>query len=142
MRPDPGSIIGITLVLGIVALFIGSLVSAIILRAAAHWAIKLEIEFWSAFGTVFFAGLVNCTIGFVVGALVGPENPSALLLGELGMLFVNFLVLTIFVSVRHTLPSGKAMKVVAYMYGISILIGVLIGAAFAAVFLFTGVLQP
>jgi hypothetical protein len=144
MRPDPASVVPFFLMLAALGAFIGGLVSAIVLRAAAHWALRLEIEFWSAFGTVFFASLVNGAIGFVAGLAMSTafhENPALLLPGELAMLLVNFLVLSVFVSARHTLTFRQAMKVVLYMYLIVLLIVVVVGAAVTGALLFTGVLR-
>ena len=60
-----GMIIG-----GTIGLLIGGLIGAIILRAAAKWVLKQDIEFGNAFVTVVLAFLAQGALGFVIGLVI------------------------------------------------------------------------
>jgi len=128
-----------------IAAFVGSLLAAMVLRAAAHWALRLEIEFWSAFETVFFAGLVNGAIGFAAGFAMRAafrDRPDLLLYGQLAMLVVNFLVLSVVIRWRQELSFRQSLKVTLHMYLILLLIAAVAGAAVVAALYFAGLLRP
>jgi hypothetical protein len=132
VRPEHGHVVAGTVIAAAMLLFVGSLLAAILLRATAQWVMKRQIEFWSAYSTVFYATLVNLGIGFVTGiaARVGfPEHPGVFAWTQLGMVFVYFLVTALFVRTRQKVTLLEAMLLCLCMYWLALAIIVLVGAA-------------
>jgi len=143
VRPEPGHAVAITVIAAATWLFVGSLIGAVLLRATAQWVMKLKIEFWSAYGTVFYANLVNLGIAFVTGVTlrVGlPKYPGVFVLAELGLVFVYFLVTTVFVRTWQKMTLLHAMLVCLCMYWMAIFIIAVVGATVWRVLLWVGLL--
>jgi hypothetical protein len=105
-------------------LFIGALVGAVILRAAAKWAEKMEIPFWSAVGTVLVYTLADLAIGMVVALLagvMGDKPKHSMVHGLVGP--VAFLLQSAVISGRHNVTFGKGIKISIFMWLVTLLIG-------------------
>ena len=67
---------------GLIGCFLGSLISAVFLRAASKWVVKLEVPFGKAYWIVFSAFVINFIIGFIFGLLAeskGSIGPAEIL---------------------------------------------------------------
>ena len=96
-----------------------------ILRAAAKWAEKMEIPFWSAVGTVLVYSLANLAIGSVVALLAGVmgAGPKHAMLQGLAAP-VGFLLQSAVISGRHNVAFGKGIKISIFMWLVTLLIGI------------------
>jgi hypothetical protein len=129
---------------GLFALVVGSLISAILLRAAAQWMKRLVIPFGSAYVTVLGAGLVNMVIGFGLGVMVGMitgGKPGSLLGLQIAMFLIGFLITAAFISSRHSVTYGDALFIEIGMFLIALAIGVILGVVVFAVVFGMGILM-
>jgi len=110
---------------GLVGLFIGVLVGAVILRAAAKWAEKLDLPFWSSVATVLIYSLGGCAIGFVAALLAGVmgDGPKHQMLEGL-VAPAGFLLQSAVISGRHKLSFGKGIKISIFMWLVTLLTGI------------------
>ncbi|MGD9855563.1 MAG: hypothetical protein AB7U20_11505 [Planctomycetaceae bacterium] len=108
-----------------------SLIGAVFLRAAAHWAEKLEIPFGAARTTVLLSLLIAFAIGLPVAFMF-----SAIGLGEwttqVFVVAVQFVALSMIIAKREKLSFSKAARIAGCMMVIGLSIGILI-AGFAFV---------
>jgi hypothetical protein len=116
-------------------LSIGVLLGAVILRAAAKWAEKMDLPFWSSVGTVFIYSLASCAIGSVVALLVGEmgDGPRQRMLEGL-VAPAGFLVQSAVISGRHKLSFGKGIKISIFMWLVTLLIGIAVAVVTIGVF--------
>jgi hypothetical protein len=140
---EAGTIVGM-IIGGLIGLAVGSLISAILLRAAAHWMKKIDIPFGSAYGTMFSAGLVNMVIAFVLGLAVGAVSggkPGSLLGLQVALFLISFLIQAAFISSRHAMSFSDAILIEAGMFLIALAIGLILGIVVFAIFFGMGMLM-
>jgi hypothetical protein len=140
---EAGMIVGV-IIAGLIGLVLASLISAILLRAAAQWMKKLVIPFGSAYGTVFSAGLVNMVIAFFLGLAVGAVSggkPGSLLGLQIAMFLIGFLIQAAFISSRHSVTFSDAILIEIGMFLIALAIGLILGVVVFAVLFGMGVLM-
>ena len=127
-----GMIIG-----GTIGLLIGGLIGAIILRAAAKWVLKQDIEFGNAFVTVVLAFLAQGALGFVIGLVItvmsGNPEPAGIVAQGIAMP-LGFLVYSGIVQTRlRTASFGQACLVTlacaAIGLGIALVVGLVFGVS-------------
>jgi hypothetical protein len=130
--------IGMT-VLGVsgalVALSILVLVGAVLLRAAAKWAERLDLPFWSSVETVSIYTLGGCALGFVMAylaSLVGDVPKQHVLQGTVAPL--GFLLQSAVISGRHRVSFGKGIKISIFMMLVSLLVGIAVGVVTIGIF--------
>jgi hypothetical protein len=114
------------IIVGLIALLIGLLIAAVVLRAAAQWVASIDVEFWYAYATLFIAWLINLGVGLPLGLIVGPVAPY--IASPIG--FLGFLVQTGVISWRLSVSFGKALLISLMMVAIWIgilLIGLAVG---------------
>jgi hypothetical protein len=115
---------------------IGSLIGAVILRAAAKWAENLEFPFGAAYTTVLLTHLINFAIGLPIGFVLGASGAGkgAELAMQVILLPVGFLIQSAMISSRHNLPFAKGAKIAGFMLLIGLLIVVVVyGIAFVVI---------
>ena len=118
----------------IIALFIrvviGSLIAAILLRAAAKWVLGREVPYGQAYVTVLLPALINVVLGSILGYAIGSVTQSreAVSVVALLMLPVGFLILSIFISFQLGIPVGRAclVSIVMMAIGVGIILTVVI----------------
>jgi hypothetical protein len=115
----------VSVLAALVILSLGVLVGAVILRAAAKWAEKLDLPFWSSAETVLIYTLGGCALGFGVALLAGVmgEGPKHRMLEGL-VAPAGFLLQSAVISGRHKLSFGKGIKISIFMWLVSLLIGI------------------
>jgi hypothetical protein len=96
---------------------IGSLIAAIVLRAAAKWVEKREVPYGQAYVTVLLPSLISGVLVLIVSYFGG----SATL-----VLPVGFLILSGFISSRLEIPFGSACLVALAMVAIGIGIALIV----------------
>ena len=103
----------------IVGLFT-SLIGAVVLRAAAHWVVKLDVPFGRAYWTAYISFLANSMLGLFLGFMVGYATGSEEAVDALRFILlpVGFIVLSGIVSLRLNLSFRKACLVSITMIGI------------------------
>lgn len=101
---------------------IGSLMVAIVLRAAAKWVQKLDVPYGQAYVTVLLPSLINVVLGSIVGYVVGSATQSmdAVNVASLLRLPVGFLIASGFISSRLEIPFGRACLISLAMTAIGI----------------------
>jgi hypothetical protein len=132
----------------IIGIALGTLFGAVILRAAAHWAVKIEVPFWRACRiSLLNAGIgfgINFAIGILVGMASGPVEPGQVAHVPWPIYLVTF-VLSFFVASliygaliktedhQRPIGFGKGARVALMTYAIGLGIAiVMLGVAFAA----------
>ncbi len=103
------------------------LVGAVILRAAAKWAERLDLAFWPSVVTVVAYTAANVALGLVVAALAGMIGPGP----KHGMLQglatpVGFLLQSAVISGRHHVSFLKGIKISFFMWLVTVLLGIAI----------------
>lgn len=108
---------------------IGCLIGAILLRAASHWVVKLDVPFGKAYWTVFIAFIVNFILGYFLGFVAAFTTGSTEVVDALSviMLPVGFLIQSGIIGSRLKLSFGKACLVNITMIGIALGIAFAIG---------------
>ncbi len=103
---------------------VGSLVAAIVFRAAMKWIEKREVPFGQAYMTMLLSGLATGILGFFLGLLValGTGSHDAVQAAGVLMLPGGFLLQSELISLRHRLSFGRACLVSLGMAAIGILI--------------------
>jgi len=116
------------LIVKFIGLVIGSLISAVILRAAAKWVEDLEIPYGEAYVTMLLSGVVNLIMGALVGFAVGFGTGSinAVQAAALLLVPVGFLIQSGFISSRHEVSFGSGFLISLLMIGIGLAIGLII----------------
>jgi hypothetical protein len=112
----------------LIGVVIGSLIAAIVLRAAAKWVQKMEVPYGQAYVTVLLANLINVVLGSILGYAVGSATQSmeAVNVASLLMLPVGFLILSGFISSRLQIAFGRACLVSLAMAAIGIGIALIV----------------
>ncbi len=110
-------------------ILIGSLIGAVILRAAAKWIIKEDITFGDAYITVFLSAVINLVIGFIIGFAVGSatQSPEAVNVATYVSIPIGFLIQSWIISSRLHTSFGTACLISLTMFGIMIGIGLIVG---------------
>ena len=108
---------------------IGSLIGAVLLRAAAHWIIKEDVSYGKAYVTVFFSTLANLVIGFVVGFAMGSSSQSegTIAFATFLMLPIGFFVQAGIIAFTLMIDFGKACLISLTMIGLALGIAAVVG---------------
>lgn len=114
----------------LVGITIGSLIGAVILRAAFKWVQKSDIPYGKAYSTMFFGGLAEAVVGLVVGLLVVASVPPEIagVVAGLILIPISFLILAGFTRMIFGIPFQRACLVTLAAYAISLAIALCIGA--------------
>ncbi len=125
--------LGVGAVLGILMfLAVAVLIGAVILRAAAKWAERLDLPFWSSAQTVLLYTLGGSVLGVSVAFLadkLGAGGHHHVVRGLLGP--AGFFLQSVIISSRHHLSLGKGIKISIFMWLVGLIIG--IGVAIATI---------
>ncbi len=125
---DMGAIIIGQLLGGLLSVFIGSLIGAIVLRAASQWVAKLDVPFGKAYWTVFICSIVNFILGYVLGFVVGStDSTEAVAVLQIILLPVGFFIQSGIISSLLEISFGKACLVSITMIGIFLGIALVVG---------------
>lgn len=123
------------------AVVIGSLVSAVVLRAAAKWVQNLDVPYGQAYITVLLPGLITVILCPILLAalhsatqLMEAANPAALLL----MVPVGFLILSGFISLLLEIPFSRACLVALAMAAIGFAMVVILAIPITLIRVSTG----
>ena len=118
MGRDPNAIAAALTLYVFIGLPVGTLVQAILLRAAAKWAERMEIRFGDACRTMFFSILVSLFVGFITGVVYGVSG-AVKYYGQLPMQIVLLPLLILIqariISIAHTLTFRKGLKIALFM---------------------------
>jgi hypothetical protein len=132
------------LILGaIAAAIIGGLIGAILLRAAAEFSEKLQIEFGDAFLTVFLGTLANSGIALVIRvALESMAPPPEFRLVALICFYpLAFVIQSVVISRRHNVSLWKGLRISFYIALIWVVIFVAVAIVVIPLLFFMGLLH-
>ncbi len=118
--------LGVAAVLGtLIFLAAAVLIGAVMLRAAAKWAERLDLSFWSSAQTVLLYTLSGCVLGVTVAFLadkIGAGTHPHMIRGLLGP--AGFMLQSVIISSRHHLSLGKGIKISIFMWLVGLIIGI------------------
>jgi hypothetical protein len=106
-----------------------SLIGAIMLRAGAQWVIKQDVHFRKAYTTMLLASIVNVSLGYFLGLLIGSATQSADAVNAASLLIypVGFFIQSGFISYRLRTAFGSACLISLAMIAIGVVITVAVG---------------
>jgi hypothetical protein len=112
------------LVTALLAGLIGSLIGAVLLRAAAKWVARLDVPFGKAYWTVYIAYICNFALAHLLGSAVAYDTNSigAVNVLQVIVLPVGFLIQSGIISSRLELSFGKGCLISITMIGIALAI--------------------
>jgi hypothetical protein len=127
----------IVCVLGVlIAMGAAVALGAMILRAAAKWAEKIDLPFWSAAGTVLLSTLASYAIAFVLGLIFGTAAENSDHRVAHGLVApLGFFAQSAIISGRHQLSFGKGIKISIFMWLVCVLIGIAVALVVAGILL-------
>ena len=113
---------------GLIGLGVGSLVGAIVLRAAAQWLEKLDVPFGNALLTMLLVNIANSVVGLTFAFAFGTAARSNEVAhaARAAIWPACFLIQSAIIGRRIELPMGRACLVSFVMVLISIGIGLAI----------------
>jgi len=113
----------------LIGIAIGSLFTAIILRAAAQWVQKVDVPQGEAYIISLMFNLCNwVVIGILVLAVArGTQSMTATLTASILSIPIAFLVMAGFIRSGLEIEFGRACLISLVMVAISVAIGLLIG---------------
>lgn len=122
-----------------VLVLIGGLIGAIILRAAAHWVVKMDVPFGRAFVTALLGALASYGAQALFSAILGPgAKPAGRASSDqqtaaaVGAFIVGVLAQAGIICLMLRIKYGKALLVALAMFVISLLIiAVFLGVLYA-----------
>jgi len=103
------------ILVGGIALAIGSFIGAVFLRAAAQWVESLDVPFGEAYATVFISGLIGMEAGFLLRNIAVAMPAVQFLSFPIGLL-----VQAIVICWRLSVTFGKALLISLVMFALSI----------------------
>jgi hypothetical protein len=120
-----------TLITGIITAVIGSLVTAVILRAVAHWREKRDVPYGDAYLTMTLAGIANLLVSIVlrfairVAWNVELEVDSLAVL--LAMIPLGFVIQAGIIGARLRITFARACLVGLVMMAIALVMSLAVG---------------
>ena len=116
---------------GPICAVIGSLIGAVLLRAAASWVLGEDVPYGDAFLTMLVAGIINGAVGFTAGFVYGAATGTAegVQIVSLILVPVSFLIQAGVISSKLETDFGAACAVTFTMYVIVFVIAAIVGGA-------------
>jgi hypothetical protein len=135
-------VLGIVCIAGVIGLFVGLAIGAVILRAACHFSGVPVPDFGKAMGVVFVTGLLlglaNFGVQVVLGAALGQGDADAKLVAQLissaVVIPLDFLLAAaLYTSMLQGVTFGKGLLIylIQFLIGVVIVI-VILGVLFLA----------